>query len=563
MNAQKTSPLANIDPVALELLLSDRLQDPTPAVLRVCNFPTNFVPFEDMHPLQYMKQSQLHFISSNPIRPLADPPERKESNMHKQPAPPKSIRAKNNFYIESPPSKSHPEPITPALTSHRCLERTGDRHKYIIGELVLTEEAYVIDLDILASAFSMPLCNYARSKEMALDEMLNPLQKLILFQRQFLQHLHKAAAAANVFAVARLFASEASGFKIYMEYCSTYHQITNALDHFEFDPVWQKLLNNNQPQASNGSRKCRLSLRDLLIKPVQRICKYPLFLSELRKYTAKGSDPDTYAEIDHSLLLIKGICAGIDKEQQYGESLKLRRAILDSYCDNPTLPVSLVARLGTISLSGPLQICVCNTEKAKAIHLFGCVLFKRFLIILKAEKPKQLIPHFWFPMHNMALVDDNTECSWRLQHIKSNQHMRFGARSAQEKKVWVNKLKEVISVSVAKASMSYRRRCAVDTAQSPCLQPLESLQHPARHSNTPIKQKHTRGGWPPWQSSFSLAMEKTGKIEANFKAFTSPEIIRIATLERLKGNTPPPLKTKLTGRSKYFTEVAVPGGGPV
>lgn len=81
---------------------------------------------------------------------------------------------------------------------------------------------------------------------------------------------------------------------------------------------WQS---SNQPEFVSFLKKAQLSLQgqtgawdlsSLLIKPVQRILKYPLLLKELTKFTAK--DHPDYESIGLGLKEIENVVDRINKE---------------------------------------------------------------------------------------------------------------------------------------------------------------------------------------------------------------------------------------------------------
>ncbi|KAJ2471213.1 hypothetical protein GGI02_002420 [Coemansia sp. RSA 2322] len=318
-----------------------------------------------------------------------------------------------------------------------------------------TEEAYVSDLKTLVAVFAVPLCEYAGSRALQMEPILHPLQTLFVFQHRFLRMLRRAT---GVVAVARLFAAEAAGFEAYVGYCSQYHWLCGTLDLLETEPEWASFLSQVQKEINVHCGKRRLGVRDFLIKPVQRICKYPLFLKDLVKHTDPSSETGIYTELTNALALVRGVCEAIDLEQQHVNSMRLRQAVLANYSDTPELPLSMVSKLGSIILSGPLRVVSYNGNGPNTLHTLGCVLFRRFFIVLKPKRSAMLLPQFWFPLHTMQLADDGVLCSWRLAHIGSGQSMGFEARSDGEKRMWMAKLDEAISASMARVVARRTRR---------------------------------------------------------------------------------------------------------
>ncbi|KAJ1736509.1 hypothetical protein LPJ72_001350, partial [Coemansia sp. Benny D160-2] len=437
----KAPPLTDIDPAELEKLLSGRLKDPTPTVLQkdmvglVYETPSKYLSYKKTQVAP--QQTDVPFPSQTP---LPDPPQRNESSMHRR-----KLRAMPNF-TEKQLAKTNS-----SLSTAQEPDHLKDQCVCIIRELVTSESTFVSDIEFLFSLFTASLCEYAHSKEIFVNDMLQSLCMLVLFQRRFLHSLTNVAET-NIFAIAQLFSLETAGFRLYINYSTAYHRISKELDKLDKeDAAWRKLVTSAQAQNRQSSHCCRLGLRDLLIRPIQRICKYPLFLSGLLKHT-RNSDRHVHAELSRSLSFIKSICVGIDKEQHHSEAERLRNAILNNYYDNQKLPVRFVARLGMVSLSGLLKVHNADTASFGASELFGCVLFKRFIIVFGFKRPTHLVPQYWFPMHTMALVDDDTEYaySWQLQHLRSGQYMQFSARSSRERDLWLSRLKEAISVSIAK-----------------------------------------------------------------------------------------------------------------
>ncbi|KAJ1835719.1 hypothetical protein LPJ63_000921, partial [Coemansia sp. RSA 2711] len=310
----------------------------------------------------------------------------------------------------------------------------GDKRSYVLYELLDTEQVYVKDLEILVAVFAVSLCKHAGSWSVQAEQMLRPLQVLFSFQYRFLQALR---CHTSVAATAQLFSAEAGHFAVYIDYCGAYHWLCDLLERLKADSEWPSFMNEFRQRITLYSDDRRLGLRDFLIKPVQRICKYPLFLKELLKQTDKDADSGTFNELSQALALLKGICEGVDQVQQRIDSLRLRQTLLSSYCDSPELPLSVIAKLGDIVLSGPLHVTGCVEKGLEPPRLLGCVLFKRFLLILKPKRSGTLVPQFWFPLHTMQAVDEGLAHSWQLQHIKSGQFMVFQATSSHEKHMWM------------------------------------------------------------------------------------------------------------------------------
>lgn len=103
---------------------------------------------------------------------------------------------------------------------------------------------------------------------------------------------------------------------MYSEYCNSHPMATATL---------QELYQHNR--YSKFFEACRLMrglieipLDGYLLTPVQRICKYPLQLAELLKYT-KTDHPD-YHKIQEALEAMRGVAVLINERKRRMESLE-------------------------------------------------------------------------------------------------------------------------------------------------------------------------------------------------------------------------------------------------
>ncbi|KAJ2898055.1 hypothetical protein IWW38_001521 [Coemansia aciculifera] len=581
--------IQDISQSSLEHLLLEHLKDATPAVLRGNARRFSDRPFSSPAPATSLQVATERCLSQLPGPAMLAAP----TPAHNSDVPADLVQTNDGSFHgdvsshwllhrarrRSRPATAHAAHVVPAPNQAPLVggvfepapaASAEDKRKHVLCELMATEEAYVRDLKVLVAVFAVPLCQYAGSRALQMELILHPLQMLFAFQHRFLRLLRRAT---HVVAVAQLFASEAAGFEAYIGYCSQYHWLCGTLDLLEADPEWSGFLGEVHTQINVHCGERRLGLRDFLIKPVQRICKYPLFLKDLVKHTSQAAEAAAHAELSSALELIRSVCEAIDQEQQRNDSLRLRQAVLANYSDNMELPLNLVSKLGNIVLSGPLGVVSYSNKGAKASHTLGCVLFRRFFIVLKPKRSAMLLPQFWFPLHTMQLVDDGVPCVWRLAHIGSGQCMLFEARSDEEKCMWTERLNVAISASMAR--MVARRAKSTPTRRSTHMP--ASLPEAAIHSNyanatksagsspfpappanivssviaadknsdtgnsptatvaspdqaTPLAN---HGHRPFWQYG-SAPASKSRQADKRFEAMTSPELLRLNALAKLK-----------------------------
>lgn len=451
-------------------------------------------------------------------------------------ASPSSTICEQPILAESPPPRKESK-ITPSQSSPTPSSSSASDKRYgILHELLSTEQTYVSDLKALVAMLTIPLLQASESRARYVEPIIYPLQILFAFQHRFLQKLlcQKPGAAP----IAQAFIAEASGFEAYVSYCTRYQWICDSLNAITSDTEWMSLVNEIHKHVALCSSQRRLTVQDFLIKPIQRICKYPLFMKELLKHTDQLREPGTAHVLQQALELMRGVCERIDHEQQRNLAQKLRETILGNYQDNKALPSSLVGRLGEVLLSGPLQITTIYssspasdsaTGSPHSSRPSGCILFNRFLIVVQPKKSLQLIPQFWFPLHTMKLIDttDNSnndlqrQLSWRLQYLVGEQSMLFEAQSGQEKRIWMEKLSQAIDSSVG-------RMCSIKKRRSSYRYEKESNYTPATTSTTSKRPNRLfRQNTTSTTQYKLLAPLAIQQLEKRFDKMTSPEIKRV------------------------------------
>ena len=147
----------------------------------------------------------------------------------------------------------------------------------VVREIVSTERGYVADLELLATHF-MPLLRsqlatsdrWGFRVDAQADE-LPDCSALLRIHTEVLTQL--AASGESASGVATAFAGMAPYLRMYASYCSAYERALQAADELRRDQGGLALA---ALEAKHGQR-----IDSLLIKPVQRLCKYPLFFREL------------------------------------------------------------------------------------------------------------------------------------------------------------------------------------------------------------------------------------------------------------------------------------------
>ncbi|KAF4553491.1 Hypothetical protein D9617_7g032190 [Elsinoe fawcettii] len=146
------------------------------------------------------------------------------------------------------------------------------------------------------------------------------------------EHLCTPHLAAEV---AQVFVSNAKRLVVYEEYGARCGKMQFEVDlqlsrspNLDHDRALEALQATIHPLQGRAQRiKRALGLKDLLIKPIQRITRYELLFKDLCSLTPCGDDPVSHSTIDDALFLISQTCH--DLNEASGNLEKLRA--LDSH----------------------------------------------------------------------------------------------------------------------------------------------------------------------------------------------------------------------------------------
>lgn len=145
-----------------------------------------------------------------------------------------------------------------------------------------------------------------------------------------------AANASQVAAIVKIFENMLAHFFIYEEYGAQYELMlrnmtltSRTINHWQaFERSIEALTNSlSVSSESEESAKKGLAFEDLLIKPIQRICKYPLLFEELYSNTFEIDDACTRKELGELLSRLREVTNEINKAtNDQGTQARIQRA---------------------------------------------------------------------------------------------------------------------------------------------------------------------------------------------------------------------------------------------
>ncbi|KAF5862261.1 hypothetical protein ETB97_011874 [Aspergillus alliaceus] len=269
-----------------------------------------------------------------------------------------------------------------------------------IHEDFLAQIRKVTPMSSLAAAeYDRLIPHGVRGRANAVDLSLKALSiRTRHFRTSVLSRLKALAAEANeALEVALEIGKLSTSFTKYMDFCSNYEQLTEDVDLLRRSiPNWPILEHGiealsksvasieNQAQEHNKS----MLLHDLLIKPIQRLCKYPLLLQELLRWTHILDDPTAHDGIQQVLETVRAMVNQVNKApgNPVNKRMVQRTLMLQDMLNLP----KLVAVHHVYKQLGPMTLCgVLHTTYQSSRYLTGgymvCVLFKSHFLLAKVN----------------------------------------------------------------------------------------------------------------------------------------------------------------------------------
>lgn len=189
----------------------------------------------------------------------------------------------------------------------------------VIMEILDSERAFVQDVSNVIEGY---LHQVVRRPDLFSPEhvatIFGNIEELHRFQTEFLRRLESRVdrARPHTSCVGQVFVEFQHGFSIYADYCNNHPSAVSEL---------QTLYQNNR--YIHFFEACRLlrdmidiSLDGFLLTPIQKICKYPLQLAELLKYT-KPEHPD-YETVRQAQSVMKAVAMGVNESKRRMECLE-------------------------------------------------------------------------------------------------------------------------------------------------------------------------------------------------------------------------------------------------
>ncbi|KAK9897599.1 hypothetical protein P389DRAFT_59231 [Cystobasidium minutum MCA 4210] len=296
--------------------------------------------------------------------------------------------------------------------------------------------------------------------------------------------------------ISAIFANEAQNLSdAYRPFCSGHSEAmeaVKALSTGTSKPEWGAF--ESQCTAHLASRKrrnstsypsssSRLHFADFLIKPVQRICRYPLLFGSLVKNAQKtalmragslrhdsrdltgaglassllmGQSADVEKSIDRireALQASKTVAAAVDTAQKLRSleiaTVKLARRIEVNNSDH----VSLLNRLDQVVLVGSAHVIYAHAPTISLQGLpsvvkagfYGLVLYNSHLVFFKVKKTNVYEPRHWLPLRLFGLqkvADGEGTLPYAFRMVCGDHTFEVGSLCHAEQDIWLEAIEQ-------------------------------------------------------------------------------------------------------------------------
>ncbi|XP_067141065.1 intersectin-1 isoform X2 [Centruroides vittatus] len=334
----------------------------------------------------------------------------------------------------------------------QALNLEEKKRQSYIHELINTEEDYMADMAIVLDTFHKPLQEVLSKKELQI--IFVNWSELIICNTKLLKALRVRKKMSNnniIQIIGDILCENLPHFTPYIRYCSC--QLNAAI------LIQQKT--DNVPEFKEAAKRCcfdprtkGMPLSSFLLKPMQRITKYPLLIKKIREHTPKEHPDSSYLE--EALHLAEQLCNQVNegvREQENSDRLEWVQSHVN--CDG------LIEKITFNSLTnclGPRKILHSGTLiKAKSNKELVAFLFNDFLLLTQPLKDIGKIVNVFtsekamnsqYKMYKqpvflneiMMKSNDNNvdEAVFQFNHVERSYCLK--AVSVTERNTWVRKI---------------------------------------------------------------------------------------------------------------------------
>ncbi|XP_069060147.1 rho guanine nucleotide exchange factor TIAM1 isoform X2 [Pleurodeles waltl] len=388
----------------------------------------------------------------------------------------------------NPPDLSQtPQDFTGAQLATMRQLTDADKLRKVICELLETERTYVKDLNCLMERYLKPLQQETFLTQDELDVLFGNLTEMVEFQVEFLKTLEDGVRLVPdleklqqvdqfkkvLFSLGGSFLYYADRFKLYSAFCASHTKVPKVLVKARTDSAFKAFLDAQNPKQQHSS-----TLESYLIKPIQRILKYPLLLKELLALTDVESEEHNH--LDWAIKTMNKVASHINEMQKIHEEYG---AVFDQLIAEQTGEIKEVADLSMGDLLLHTTVIWLNPPaslgKWKKDPELATFVFKTAVVLVYKDGSKQ--KKKLGGSHRLSMIEDRD--AFRFRHMISFEALQI--RSLASGDAETNLVCEIVHVkseSEGRPEQSFHLCSSSPSGKKDLLKAIQSI----------LRDKHRR-----------------------------------------------------------------------
>ncbi|KAI8926331.1 hypothetical protein BC831DRAFT_456795 [Entophlyctis helioformis] len=302
-----------------------------------------------------------------------------------------------------------------------------------VYELLDTEADYCRDLSTIISFHKVQMRESRMVPEQEINHIFSNVEQLLAANQNLLNKLQaRRDQNAIIQEIGDVIADAAESLKVYTIYASNYPSAMKLVYQLAARPE-----NKDTLQKWMSSPEGRgLSLESFLIKPVQRICKYPLLIRELERHTEKAGNTADQANLRNAAEKIEAVVMLVNEATRHAEE-RQRVLNLEASIESP-VPLGFADKKHI--KDGPLQRLSNGKVKDRFVLLFTDV-----LLICKLQKtPNKYELEGGYSLAELMMRNDsrdslrakNTILQFNVITSEDREQLTLVASSEEERQRW-------------------------------------------------------------------------------------------------------------------------------
>eukprot|EP01105_Mastigella_eilhardi_P024617 TRINITY_DN645_c3_g1_i1.p1 TRINITY_DN645_c3_g1~~TRINITY_DN645_c3_g1_i1.p1 ORF type:complete len:780 (-),score=200.04 TRINITY_DN645_c3_g1_i1:771-3110(-) len=261
--------------------------------------------------------------------------------------------------------------FAPERVKHDQLRRAAHRMS-VVEELLNTERNYLADLALLVNVWQIEVAKIGVLTQQEFNLVFDQIAPLVPLSSELVEDLEQVITLPPAEQlIGQCFLKRMNLFRLYIEYTSRQADSTEIIANAKKD---KKMATLFEKVAEKPEMK-KLILDDFLIKPAQRITKYPLLLKDLIHDT-EPEHPD-YPLLQKAQTELQQVLVDINTEAKTRQTLQLLNKLQPNLMWKKDA-YDLVASRSQLLVEGEMEVAVVcgdTTEKGDQVFMFdNCLL---------------------------------------------------------------------------------------------------------------------------------------------------------------------------------------------